>query len=461
MQKDFTEIFDKIDAIYKAKQLPKLKTLLKGATTNLSNLVNLLVRKSLLKENLYSYSDDNKESFYLPEEKPFLEGEKSRVVYDRLKATLHAFDILANTLPNDIYSVSIKFIENIKTLLAYFSFNNLVSSSNINSRAIKEMCDRLLAGNDKIINKVVQDNLKLLSDNYNRINSIADELLRIKKEEYKYNIRFKVFPFLSDSLTEKLLKENPTSFLKSVMEYMKASTPDIPIYKNWLLDALTTCFSKTETEEIERLKNSFLSQSEKSSISSSIQSPREKLIKIINEIANVQSILEKLYLILEINLKVLKEKEESFFEKIFTAIKKAVNSTSDEIVFELEYINPKSQNIEKETLNVLDFITTIKKKIVLYRAILDQSSAVSEKIKRGTEESLYKFIEDNYFELLLIKERTIGLDAEMKLKISRKSRLKLKEIKEQIEKFDEILREIGSERRKYVVEQEKNFMNKK
>lgn len=455
MQNDFIEIFEKINSTYKIKHLPKLRTLFKGASTNLLNLINLLVRKSLLKENLYNY-DEEKNEFSLPEEKPFLEGEKSRVLYDRLKATLHAFDYLANNIPSDIYSLSLTFLDNIRKLLNYFSFHYFISSSNINTKALKEMCDRLLASNDKIINKILEDNIKLLSDNYKKILSLTDELLKIKKEEYKYNIRFKVFPFLHDSLDYNLLKENPALFLKNVSEYMKTQTPDIPIYKNWLIEALTSCFTKTENEELEALKKNFLF-AEKNIQQPQVLSSREKLIKIIKTISQTHIILEKLYLILENNLKIIKEQKKGFFENFLSSIKKAFRTKDEEYIFVLEYINPKTKNIEKEEINFFNFIESLKKKIVLYKAIQKSDSQINEKINRGTEDSLYKFIEDNYFDLLLLKERIIGLEGEIRLKVNKRFKYKLKDIAEDIEKLDEILKTIAEERKKYVLEEEKKI----
>ena len=58
MLQDFNDIFLRIDALFSAKKIPRLKTLLRGAVNNVSNLTNLLLRKSLLRENLYNYSEE-------------------------------------------------------------------------------------------------------------------------------------------------------------------------------------------------------------------------------------------------------------------------------------------------------------------------------------------------------------------------------------------------------------------
>jgi len=431
MQKEFQDIFNRIDAMFRAKILPKLKTMLKGTSTNLMNLTNLLVRKSILKENLYNYSDNERDDFFLPEEKIFQDSEKDRVIFDRLKASIYAFDNLSNTLPGDTYAISMKFIENTKKLISYFAFNNFLSgSASINTRTLKDMCDRVLASKDQIIKKVVQDNLKLLADNYNKLNSMIDEIIRFKKEEYKYLIRFKIFPFLTDKVfTEKNLDENPALYIKKASDYMVSSGANIQVYKNWLLDALKTCYTKTAQEEFDRVKAIFLTEEHKKDTRAILHSPREKLITIIDKIAKIGYILEKIYLIIEQNIKTGQDKEKNFVEALINALKKAMQSANEEDFFQLEYINPATKNIENDTININEFILSIKKKIVLYKSIEDLNSNTREKIKRGSEESLFKFIEESYFELLLIKERIIGIDAEIKIRVSKKIRPKLKEIR--------------------------------
>ncbi len=62
--------------------------------------------------------------------------------------------------------------------------------------------------------------------------------------------------------------------------------------------------------------------------------------------------------------------------------------------------------------------------------------------------------EKTYFDLMLTKERIIGLDGEIRLKIPKKNRSNLKEITEPLERLNIILLKTGEMRRKYVMEEE-------
>lgn len=463
MQADFDSLFEKIDALYQAKKIPKMRTLFKGAITNISNLMNLLVRKSLLKENLYNYPENSKSDFFLIEEKGFLDNEKARVIYDRLKSFIEALDYQAHNLPGDTDSINLKYLENSKKLLSYFAFQNINAPGvGINTKTLREMTNKIINSKDQILKRVVQDNLKILQDNFNRIDSIINDIIRYKKERYKVQIRFKVFPFLPENdFKEKQLHENPALLLKRIANFIQKNAPDITFNKYWTTEALKACYTTKNSDYLTHLQSMFLSMSPEKSKAAKIYSPREKLIFIINNMANSGTFLENMYIRLEQNLKFLHSRKKNFIEHIVDILKKAMNASGDEDYFQLEYIDPVTKEIQNDTVNVHDFMTSIKKKIMLFRNLLNPSASIYEKIKRGTEDSLYKFIEDTYFDLLLTKERIIGVNDEIRLRVPKSFRQSLKDIREPIEKLDNLLKSIGSQRRKYAKTQEESFSKSK
>ncbi len=453
---EFQEIFDRIEAKFRAKKIPKLKTLFKGAVNNTANLTNLLVRKSLLKENMYNYSEEVSTKFFLLEEKAFMDMERSRVIFDRLKTFMNALDFLATSLEADLDTIDDVYIENAYKLLSYFAFHCYNSSNaGINTRTLKELTDKLLAGKDQILKRVVLDNLKLLSDNFNKTKILIDELASYKKEKYMALIRFNVFQFLPQDLNEKLLLENPSQYIKKLIKFMSINNPDLAVKNQWIVEAIKNCYSKNTKQHLEEIKKYFLSDdSQNTEGKISVFSPREKLKNIINFICTCNSPLEKIYIRFEENLKFLLEKKKGFFEEL---VKMFRNTKHKDAFFQLEYINPANKTIQNDTININDFMQSIKKKIILFKTILKDDSPINEKIKNSTEESLFKFIEETYFDLLLTKERIIGINGEIRLRVSKKSRQYLKEISEPIDSLDAILRKIGDQRRKYVIDHEKLF----
>ncbi|HPO48873.1 MAG TPA: hypothetical protein PLO89_00975 [Spirochaetota bacterium] len=69
IRKDFNNAFERIDTVFQSKSISKIKVTFKGAANNINNLLDILLRKSLIKQDMYDYGDDRSNEFYLPDEK--------------------------------------------------------------------------------------------------------------------------------------------------------------------------------------------------------------------------------------------------------------------------------------------------------------------------------------------------------------------------------------------------------
>ena len=231
--------------------------------------------------------------------------------------------------------------------------------------------------------------------------------------------------------------------------------PELLIKKDWLFESIKYCYSASEKDALDKVKSSYLAVESKDKDSTNVMlSPREKLILIIEQMASANTILEKIYILIDQNLKLTKEKKKSFFEQFFSNLKKAMNSETEDEFFHIEYINPSTKEVKNDTVNIQDFMLGLKKKIMLLNEISRKDSQANQKIKMGKEDALYKFLENTYFDLLLLKERILGVNSEIRLKVTKKIRIGLKEIEEPLEKLDDILKKTQEMRRKYVIEQE-------
>lgn len=456
MLEDFNSIFARIDAQFQINQLSKLKSLFKNAINNVSNLANLLLRKSLIKENLYSYSHEYENTFYLPEEKEFLDKEKPRVMYDRLKSFMNSIDYQINNLPSFMTDLTDEYIRNTQKILSYFVFYNFRASANsVNTKVLKEMIDKLLMEKDQILKRVIEDNLKLLEDIFLKIKSIIEDLIKYKKEKYFMLIRFNVFPFLKEEFTENFLQNNPNEYLIKLAKFIKLNSIKVPFIKEWIFQAIKLCYSMDTQSALAKLKDELLVDIQSNSLKANIYSPREKLIKIINYLAGSSNILEKIYISLKQNVSFIQERKKNFIEKILDIFKTAVSgSSNNDYFFKIEYINPSDKKVKNDVINVNEFLVEIKKKVILFNELLKSDSKIHDKIKLGKEDSLYKFIENTYFDLMLTKERAIGLNGEVRLKVPKKDRVNLKELSSILDKLNEIIINCGEMRRKYVMEEE-------
>jgi len=459
VESQFFNVLQEADEEFQAKKFPKLKITLRGASTNISNLIDILIRKSLVKQDAYNYEEE-KDAFSLPEEKAFLEGERGRIMFDRLKATSNALEFMANSMPENLDGFTEEYINNLVKIISYFAFNNFSGANNINTRTLKELVDKIIGGNDEIFKKVMQDNLKLLVDTYNSLQNFLEDITKFKKEEYKTLIRFEVFPHLPPNINEKLFDENQMEYTNRLEEWMKVNNSDIVFNKLWIGEAIKDCYATDDQAAFEKLVSYYKLDPESHRGEGKAASPREKLIKIILNLANTKKNIEDIYYDFDHNLKLVKNREKSFLEKLQDMLMKIMNISNQEDFFHVEYINPATKTVQKDIININDFILAIKKKILLFTELTKSTSTVYAKIHRGTEDALYKFLEDSYIELLLMKERIIGLDAEIRLITNKAIKKRFRNLVNPVKDFDGALSKIGEQRRRFIIEQE-NFSKQK
>jgi flagellin-like hook-associated protein FlgL len=458
LYREYATVFEEIENNFNLKKLPKLKLVYKGALTNILNLTDLLVRKAIIKENLYTYEENCEAgSFCLPDQSKIEDSKKAVTIYDRIKGLQKALEFQITTLPDSVDRMDEMFLEHNRQILKFISFHTY-NNSNVSQTTLvmQEMTDRIISGKDQIFSKIVVDNLKLLADNYKTLNSINEELIMLKKIEYMSKLRLDIFPELPGEFTEELFNENPTHYLEQVKAFMKDKLPDQRFHPNWTREAIKDFYINDDRQFLERVKPLFLTERETRKAEALVHSPREKLVIIIRHIAKASNNLDKIYHSMSENIRLLQEHKKKFLESIVNLLNRLFNSSAggDEEFFHIEYINPSTRKVEQDTIKISDFMINMKKKINLFNELLNDNSSVFNKINNATEESLYKFMEDTYFQLMLMKERITGINIELRLSLPRKSREQLKDITRPLEELTDLLTQITNQRRKYVAEQD-------
>lgn len=452
--REYKKVFEDIDKIYQ-KKLSRFRVTMKGAATNIKNLIDVMLRKSLLKEDYYNYDEGDSMTFSLPEQKTFNDNEAARVIYDRLMATTQALEYQADYMPDSMSEFTEEYLEDCRKILDFFSFHNLSSSNTgINTRTLKLLTDKIINGTDEIFKKVLLDNLKLLSDTFHNIQNTVEDVTRYLKEQYKSIIRFEVFPDLPEQFSEKSFNSNHEEYLKRLEAFMRERKSEIGYNKFWIAEAIKDCYTIDDNESVERVKSMFLSESEKKRVEKVSRSPREKLLNLVYNIVNSRGVVEEIYQGLNYNINLLNNHPRSFIEKIQRVLKTILNIQADDEYFHIEYINPKTKKIQKDTIKTAEFLTSIKKKIAIFNEIAKPNTPLYAKVQKGTNESLLKFIDDSYFNLLLTKERVVGINTEIRLLIPRNLKSKLRNILNSTEQLNLFLNKIGAERRRFIIDQE-------
>jgi len=451
VSEDFEALLEQLEAKYNNRTIPYFKNSLKSASNNLTNLIELLVRKSMIKQDMYNYKDsDNHNSFYLSEQKNFTEIERAKVMYDKIKELIGALDFQSTNALNDISDIDDEFLENSRRILDFIAFHNLNNpTAGIYTRTVNDMINKILSSNDQIMTRIMQDIIKLLTENYRSIQRLTEELTKFCKEKYKISIRLKLYPSLPGSFSPNNFNQNPQGYLAALKDYMQNNPTGIEYNQYWIQEAIRDSININDDEALEAVKSSFLSESEQKRADNKAKSPREALLVIIKNLSLAKDHLDDIYFKIDHNIKITQMQRKTLGEKIADVLKKILNTGTSDEFFQIEYINPITKKIEKDTVNIQDFLISIKKQVALLSQISKPTSPIYLKIKNATEESIFKFFKDTFLNIILIKERLVGIDGEFRLRYSNKLKKKFKSISEPIENLNDILQKITEQRQKY------------
>lgn len=454
---NYRDIFSEVENNLQLKIFPKLKMNMRGASANINNLMDLLVRKSFIKEDLYRYDEAIVNSFVLPEEKVFDEERKKEEIYLRLKALSCALNYLADSMPNSLDDITDEYINNCLKTIEFFAFHQLNSAGGINTRTIKEITDKAQNSGDEILKRVMSDNLKLLIDSFNSIKNTIEDLSKILKNLYKAQVRFELMPDIpSTQFTEELFKNNPQKYLDNFNLYIATNCQYIQYKQQWITEAVNDYYTKDEVEVLAKMQKDLIGDTSESLKAKKTLSPREKLITLIFELAGTKKILQDIYYDLDYNIKQVRTKELSFVDKIVKVLRTIFNIEDDSGYYHIEYVNPTTKRIQKDTVKIDEFSLSIKKKIQTFEEILKPNSDANYKVKNGTNESLIKFLDTTYFNLILLKERLVSINSEIRANATLEIKRRLRDLTENAQKLDTIINYIGASRRKFIMSQE-NF----
>lgn len=453
---NYMDIFNEIDTLFQMKKFPKMKVNMRSAATNITNIMEILVRKSFLKEDRYKYDDKIVTNFTLIEEKAFPEPGKDQEIYMRLKSLVNALNFQSDQLPSSIEGMTEEYISNCRKMIDYFAFHNLNSgNTGINTRTFKDIIDRTHASGDEVFKRVISDNIKLLAESFHQIQAAMEEITKVLKELYKAQIRFEIFPELPGTqFTEELFNTNKQKYLDNLLLFISTNFPGVEYKPHWIGEAIQCCYNTDEVEVINKLQSTFLPNTDQKTGENKTRSPREKLILLIFEMVNTKSIIQEIYIDLDVNVKLMKGKTKSFSEKIMDIFRIILKIDDESNYFHIEYVNPSTKKIQKDTIKIDDFLFSLKKKISTFEDIAKPNSEANYKIKNGTNESLIKFLDTTYFNLLVTKERILSINSEIRLNATNNIKAKLRNINEDAQRLDTVLNNIGLQRRKLIMDQE-------
>ena len=435
------------------KEMSQLKELFRIFHTNFENIYNLLLRKSLIKEDLYKYEQKSSD-IVIPPADSFLESEKMDQISNRLSNFDSQLEFLNNYYQFNIEFLDLPHIRLLVKLINYIKWGRLSDlSSNINTRVLGEMTGKIKAGGDTLSSGIVKDAQNQLEKISNEILKILKSVATLQKERYKFVIRKTVFRGLQINNTTYEL--DPESVLRQVKKAFAPIAEHTPFYTELIQEILAEDLSANSKGLREKvLKNLYFE--EKKEKEEKTVSYKTILLDAVRTLGGANLHMEQAYRKLLANSLLLKQRKLSLGEKIKRWIIGAGNKQDSKLTLDLEFFDDISPTARTIKLNFTGFTENLSKRNRVLTAFANKMSSAYLKLEGVPEEQIYKVLESNLKEVREILLLLPPVDTYFKAEVPHERRNQVRGIKIEINGIKNSVVKTNQKMHEYVARKEES-----
>jgi len=408
------------------KRLPHLKENFRLFQTLFENIYNILLRKSLIQEDPYRYEHKISE-VSLPPRDNFTESEKQEKMSQRLSEFHSQLDFLNNYYQFSLEFLNLKRIKLIVGLVKYINWQNLsTTSTNITTLVLAEYVQRVKQGTDKVSVGIIKDAASQLDITTKQIMAALSEITFCLRENYKLELRTKIFSRLPDMKAGEPPKDG---IIERVQRMFVQSMQGSPFFPSLVEEVLAEDYSSRSKE----LQQTIL---EKLAIKEVIAKKKKKepaykaiLLEAARNLAKSGITLKDGLTKLNNNSLILASRKAALGEKFSRWVRRTIQKKADEQIFEVEYFDGATSATIIEKIAFTRFYQESKKKARLFMALANKMSTAYQRLEGAGEEQIFDFLGKNLGDLQLIYKRMEGLDTYFRSEFTQAERNKLKNIK--------------------------------
>jgi hypothetical protein len=402
-------------------ELANLKEELRTYQTSFSSLYTIYLKKGLINEDPYKQEAKIGE-LEVPETGPFTEAER----IDQLSIRLSNFDNQLDFLVN-FYQFGVEFLnlERIKRILGLVRYVDWVHLSpdaqSANTKAVAEITNQSKLGIDPIALSVIGGSLSNLSKSTAAVMGILKDLTAYNKESYKLEVRTAV----SGGMTA------AEATLANIKKKFAAALPGKPFYQELVDEVIKEDYSKDGSVLQENVLKSLTVTENKPKAVKAKASFKTILLDGVQVIGSTVSTLNEIASKLDENAALLANRKKSFWEKVRDVLQQMMNKEPDELVYDVEYMDPTKGVPVKEKVNFHHFRNEMDRKNRIL-ASLGAHGAAQAKLNAMSEDQITAFLEKNIREVQSLHRTLTALDEFFKAEAPREDRDKVKGIKPEL-----------------------------
>jgi hypothetical protein len=401
--------------------LAKLKEELRTYQTSFSSLYTIYLKKGLINEDPYKQEAKIGE-IEVPETGPFIETERIDQLSIRLSNYDNQLDFLVNFYQFGVEFLNLDRIKRILGLVRYIDWIHLIpDAQSSNTKAVAEITNQSKIGIDPIALSVISGSLSNLSKSTPVIMGILKELTDYHREAYKLEVRTAITGGMTAAEAN----------IAAIRKKFTAALPRKPFYQELVEEIIKEDYSPDGPALQQNILNSLKVAENKPKAAKAKASFKVTLLEGIQVAGSVSTTLNEIGLKLDENETLLANQKKSFWEKVKLLWQQMMNQEPEEVVYDVEFMDPTKGIPVKEKVNFHHFRREMDRKNRTL-ASLGFHGAAQAKLDAMSEDQLIVFLEKNIREVQSLHRTLTALDEFFKANVPREDRDKVKGIKPEL-----------------------------
>ncbi|GHV95154.1 hypothetical protein AGMMS50293_14740 [Spirochaetia bacterium] len=430
-------------------ELVRMKDELRVYQSAFASLYHIYLKKKLINEDPYKQETKISE-LEVPETGTFIEAKRVEQLSIRLANYDNQLDFLVNFYQFGVDFLNLERIKRILGLVRYVDWINLSpDSQSHNTKAVAEITLQSKAGVDQIALSVIGESLTRLTKATTSVIAILKDLTAYYKESYKLNVRNAVTRGMSaaDANTANIKKK------------FAAALPGTPFYQEFIEEIIREDYSKDGPAMKEAILKSLKLEDEKPKAAKPAVNFKATLMEGIQVIGGTNVTFSEIGAKIDENEAILENQKNGFWDKVRKLIKQMTNSEPDEVIYELQYMDPTKGVPVKEKINVHQFRGDMDKKAKILGNLT--SGPATTKLSAMAEEQIITYLERNIRDVQFLHRTLSALDDYFKSKAPPAEREKIRGIKPELATIKNCIVRANQLRHEYSAQKEEEEQMKR
>ncbi len=412
-----------------SQRLPLLKEAFHALQVNFESIMNLLIKKGLVREDPYHYAQKITE-IPLPEDGAILESQKTEELSFRLSGYRSKLDHMATYYQFSVPFLDLHHLKQISMLLGYISWKAFSDASHSpTTKALAQYLAKIRLGSDQMAAALVKDSLTQLEKNAAVVGSVVSELVSYQREAFKAELRQSVLPGLDLSAASS--EQRRADVKRTVKSAFAKAFPGRPYYPELVDEILEEDYGA----EGEARKKSVFEQLVVPEL------PRQE-VKVREEVPNREILLETVRIFSRVgpevsaaldtlveNQMVLLNRPMGLGERVRRWLRERMGRREREQVYEIEYFEGADTKPRTEKVGFDSFIVAARKKASLFAGLITKGGAGYGRLEAASEDQLLEFVSKQIADLIILHRRMSGLNTYFLSEVHRDQRSRMKGIK--------------------------------